>query len=245
MGAEQSSQEADDASIEAEYEELCRGYDEKTGAPQLFAKDAIKLQTEGKLFVIDTRTAAEHEVSRLPGAKLLIPSAVSMAGALALGSPLAFVGDGSEHGQALENEAKAAAAEGKTVVCACTAGLRSGFAATTLSSRLGCCVLSLHGGIISFDRAGGRLEDGSGDADKKAGEGGHTVGGESDGGIGIGAAAAAAAAAGAGASATIGGGASSASSFAPQKQLPKVHTYGSNWAKYVKRAEDGSDRAVF
>ena len=69
MGADQSTP-ADDAAIEAEYEDLCRGYDDKTGAAQLSAKDAVRLQAEGKLFVIDTRTTAEHEVSRLPGAKL-------------------------------------------------------------------------------------------------------------------------------------------------------------------------------
>ena len=153
----------DDASVASEYEVLCCGYDAKTGASQLSAGDAIRLSEEGKLFVFDTRTVAEHEVSRLPGAKLMVPSSLSMAGALAVGSTLKFESDGSPHGDALEMEAREAAADGKVLVCACTAGLRSGFAAKALSSRLGCEVRSLHGGIIAYDRAGGALEGQSGD----------------------------------------------------------------------------------
>ena len=46
---------------------------------------------------------------------------------------------------------------GTTIVCACTAGLRSGWAANALAARLGGTVVSLHGGIIAWANEGGEI----------------------------------------------------------------------------------------
>lgn len=120
---------------------LSSGYDKKTGAVQISAQDALRLHKAGKLMVIDTRGESEHKFSCIPGAVLLVPSKLGMGLCMTIGRGMSYstpIPDVSE------------VPKDTTIVCACTAGLRSGFCANNLAKRFGRPVFNLHGGIISW-----------------------------------------------------------------------------------------------
>ena len=126
--------------LREEYEQLCAGYDAQTGARQMTAAELLKMLKAGhdEVVLLDTRGPAEHAVSTLPGAQLCetINSAVSVS----YKSGIPEVPD-----------------DNATVVCHCTAGLRSGWAAVDLEKKWGRPVYSLHGGIVAWSNVGGEL----------------------------------------------------------------------------------------
>lgn len=87
-----------------------------------------------KIVILDVREPQENEVSALPGARLAPPKDVRT-------MPL----------DSIPADA--------TVVTYCTAGYRSGLAATILEGRLGRPVYSLNGGIIEWYNRGGQVVD--------------------------------------------------------------------------------------
>ena len=123
-----------------EYEDLCAGYDAKTGAKQITAEE-VKKRGLDSFYIVDVRTEEEFDASSLSSARNLEPSM--------------FLGQfrGFKKGDLGQDEVP----EGKTVLCYCTAGLRSGHAAAYLESQLSRPVLNLHGGIIAWVNAGGEL----------------------------------------------------------------------------------------
>ena len=127
------------ARLDAEFEAMCDGYDEQTGATQIMAAALKTLLASGKpVVVLDTREPAEFAVGHLPGAINVPPSAID------------------------ETPAVANAPADATIVAYCTAGLRSGHAACKLAKRINREVLNLHGGIVSWFNAGGELETADG-----------------------------------------------------------------------------------
>ena len=123
--------------LDAEYEDLTKGYDEETGATQIRVEELKKrIEAGEKIVLLDIREDRENAVSALPGAKHIHPDDVEQA------SP-----DVSKD---------------TTIVTYCTAGYRSGMAAVKLEKRLGRAVLNLHGGIVSWYNAGGEVRDPSG-----------------------------------------------------------------------------------
>jgi rhodanese-related sulfurtransferase len=139
-----SSHSGDDrAATAAEYEALCRSYDRRTQARQISADDALAQRDAGAPIIwIDTRSAAEHAVSSIPRSRLhevALPR-------LLLGTAMRGA---AESLHAISTDA--------TIICACTAGLRSGWAAVELEKRLGRRVYSLHGGIVAWANAGGEV----------------------------------------------------------------------------------------
>ncbi len=129
----------DDANeLEREFEALVAGYDEKTGARQILVDDLLRRRgTDEQVVLVDVREPREHSVSALDGAVLL---------------PLARVRT------AVPDDLPIPAGEA-LVVAYCTAGYRSGLAAVQLEKLLGRPVHSLHGGIIAWFNAGGRVVD--------------------------------------------------------------------------------------
>jgi rhodanese-related sulfurtransferase len=128
--------------LDAEYEELTRGYDEETGAHQIgVATLREKLANGERVLLLDIREARENAVSSLPNARHVAPDDV-------------------------DSTALTAAAD-VTVVTYCTAGYRSGIAAAKLEKRLGRKVLNLHGGIVAWFNAGGEVHDPSGQVTDK------------------------------------------------------------------------------
>lgn len=125
--------------ISEKFEALCCSYDRKTGARQIFAKDAIKMVQDGQAILLDIRNRDEYEVSCIPSAENVEPE-FSWFGSLQLKTqlPETFADD-------------------KTIICSCTAGLRSGLAAVQLEKHLGRPIYNLHGGIIAWVNAGGRV----------------------------------------------------------------------------------------
>ena len=121
------------------FEALCCTYDERTGARQLRAEEVIEMMRGGEVIILDIRHGNEHEVSCIPTAKNIEPE-FSWLGSFRLKTPLP------------DNFAA-----NKTLVCACTAGLRSGLAAVQLEKSLGRPIYNLHGGIIAWVNAGGRV----------------------------------------------------------------------------------------
>ncbi len=118
------------ATIEAEYRELVKGYNKRTGAQQIGVGDVLGRLAQGEQFVfLDIREAREQKVSTLPQAIRLHPDDVEQA-RLSLPSQA-------------------------TVVTYCTAGYRSGMAAVVLTRRLGRTVYNLDGGIIEWFNHGG------------------------------------------------------------------------------------------
>ena len=138
-------------SDEDAFESVCLGYDAKTGAEQIRVEECFELQKRGKLFVIDTRKQYEHNFSCIPGAQLLTPSSLGMTLCSTLGTGMRY---GNEE---VIPTLAAQIPDGATVVCACTAGLRSGYCALDLSARLGRPIKNLHGGIIAWFNAGGEV----------------------------------------------------------------------------------------
>ena len=132
------------------YEKLCAEYDKKTTATQVYAEEAIRLHADGKLLVIDTRESYEHEYATIPNARLLSPTSMGM-------TLVSTVGTGMGYKQEVPVEELKAVPEDVTIICSCTAGLRSGYCAVDLSKRLERPVLNLHGGIISWFNAGGKV----------------------------------------------------------------------------------------
>lgn len=130
----------------AEYEVLCQNYDRRTQARQITAGNALAQRDAGAAIIwIDTRAAVEHTVSCIPTASLhevALPR-------LLLGTAMGGVA-----------ESLRAAPTNATIICACTAGLRSGWAAVELEKRLGRPVMSLHGGIVAWANAGGEVVQG-------------------------------------------------------------------------------------
>ena len=106
-------------------------YDQKTGAHQIGVRELADLLAAegGAVMLLDVRLSEERRVSTLPGSKHVPPK----------GPP--------KHGMELDLDGvdEDALRSAGTVVAFCTAGLRSGFAATTLEERIGRRVLSLHG----------------------------------------------------------------------------------------------------
>ncbi|MGE3855212.1 MAG: rhodanese-like domain-containing protein [Planctomycetota bacterium] len=128
------------AALDAQFESMCAGYDQQTGAPQLTAAELKQMLAAGKpVVVFDVREPAEFEAAHLPDARLLPP---------------ATVGDSTAVTDDLPADA--------VVVAYCTAGLRSGKAAVQLEQRLGRKVLNLHGGIVAWFNAGGELRNQAG-----------------------------------------------------------------------------------
>ena len=126
-----------------EFDQMCQGYDVKTGAPQITAEECIKLHQTGKLFVIDTREDYEHNFACIPQAHLLTPSTIGMTLCMTTGS-------GMRYADSKQLPDSAAIPEDVSIVTACTAGLRSGFCAVDLSQKLNRPVKNLHGGIIAW-----------------------------------------------------------------------------------------------
>ena len=141
---------SEDDALRAEWESLICGYDTQTGAEQLSASDAIQLHKEGKLFVIDTRNESEYKYACIQNARLLPPTTLGMAMCLMVGSGMRY--DRDVDGLLPD---LAAVPEHATIVCSCTAGLRSGFSAVDLSKKTGRTVKNLHGGIIEWFNHGG------------------------------------------------------------------------------------------
>lgn len=128
--------------LDAEYEELTRGYDEETGARQIgVAKLREKLANGERVLLLDIREARENAVSSLPNARHVAPDEVDST-ALTVSPDV-------------------------TVVTYCTAGYRSGTAAAKLEKRLGRKVLNLHGGIVAWFNAGGEVRDPGGQVTDK------------------------------------------------------------------------------
>ena len=139
MGNAQSST---DEELALEYETLCQSYDNKTGARQITSGEALeKLKAGTTVYFLDTRGEQEHKVSTLPGAQLLVPSIGLLS--ISYSTPLPNV-------EEIPTDA--------TIVCHCTAGLRSGWAAVDLEKKWNRPVYSLHGGIVAWSNAGGHLE---------------------------------------------------------------------------------------
>ena len=128
----------------AEFETLCRGYDSKTRARQITAPEALAKRAAGERIVfLDVREQRERLVSCIPRSIWVEWTMASMVFGVNLDSAIA----------ALEAEPP-----GTTIVCACTAGLRSGWAANALAARLGDdSIVSLHGGIIAWANEGGEI----------------------------------------------------------------------------------------
>jgi rhodanese-related sulfurtransferase/uncharacterized membrane protein YedE/YeeE len=136
-----------------EYERLCDGYDAQTGARQITAAVLLKMFQAGdaNVVLLDTRGQAEHAVSTLPGARLCETANSAMS-----------VSYKSELPEIPDNDV--------TVVCHCTAGLRSGWAAVDLEKKWGRPVHSLHGGIVAWSNAGGELQVPGASAEGEEGE---------------------------------------------------------------------------
>lgn len=150
----------DPAALAVQYEGMCDGYDAKTGATQVTAKELmawIEEESRGgpRVIIYDTRGQAEHDVSTLPSAQLLPPAATGMAKAMANVGSLTF--------NAPTPSACSIPADAR-VVCHCTAGLRSGFACRALEKQwqdegVDRTAFNLRGGIISWVNAGGTVVD--------------------------------------------------------------------------------------
>ena len=135
--------------LDEKYEGMCKGYDSKTNAKQMMPQELKEKMASGeKLYIIDTRGRAEHETSFVKGAQLLEPPKGWAPGKEMKWSPSEL--------QALENWPPP---EDATVVCHCTAGLRSGFAAVALSNETSREVWNLHGGIIQWANEQGSVVD--------------------------------------------------------------------------------------
>jgi rhodanese-related sulfurtransferase len=140
MGNSSSTQTEEE--LAQEYETLCQSYNQKTGARQIKAATLLaKIEANETLYILDTRGANEHSTSTLPNARLLVPSigVLSIAYTTTLPDPTTIPDDA-------------------TIVCHCTAGLRSGWAAVDLEKKWNRPVYSLHGGIVAWSNAGGQLE---------------------------------------------------------------------------------------
>ena len=131
--------------LDKEYENKCQGYDKATQAKQMSASELkAKMAAGEELYIIDTRGEGEHLTSCVEGAHLLVPTKP--------GNPMQWQ---DEPETALKNWPPP---DGATVVCHCTAGYRSGFAAVDLEKKLGGReVFNLHGGIIQFANEGGSI----------------------------------------------------------------------------------------
>lgn len=149
-GPEVSPMAAVEGALDEEWEALCHGYNKRTTAVQISASECLQLQQEGKLLILDTRGHDEHAFSCIPGARMLSPTPFGMALCLTVGSGMFYEQDIPD---------LAAVPAGTTIVCACTAGLRSGFCAVDLSSKCGRTVKNLHGGIIAWVNSGGVVVD--------------------------------------------------------------------------------------
>ena len=94
-------------------------------APEVTVEELLALKASGaRVFVCDTRTEAEHEVSSLPGA---------------------------QRKEAVDWDARRA--EDAKVVCMCTVGARSGVACLALRKQ-GLDAVNLRGGILAWTHAG-------------------------------------------------------------------------------------------
>ena len=155
MGNSQSPQPESWSTEEREkaFEDLCAGYDQKTGSEQLYASEAIELHKKGKLFLIDTRGQNEYKYACVPGATILSPTSLGMTMASTVGSGMRYEQE--------ELPDIADVPEDVTIACSCTAGLRSGYCAVDLTKRIGGgrTVKNLHGGIIAWFNAGGPVVD--------------------------------------------------------------------------------------
>jgi rhodanese-related sulfurtransferase/8-oxo-dGTP pyrophosphatase MutT (NUDIX family) len=142
MGTQQSNT-ATPAELELEYHQMCTGYDQKTKARSITAEEALEKVSNNpsSVYFLDTREATEHQVSCLPSASLLVPSI----GMLSI-SYKSTLPDVTE------------LADDITIICCCTAGLRSGYAAVDLEKKWNRPVYSLKGGIIAWSNAGGTLQ---------------------------------------------------------------------------------------
>ena len=140
MGNAQAPSNDDD--LDAEYAQMCDGYDAKTGCRSITAEEILPLMNDDKslVYIIDTRGENEHLVSTLPGAHLVVPDigVLSMSYKTPLPDPATIPSD-------------------VMVVCHCTAGLRSGWTAVDLEKKWQRPIYSLKGGIISWSNAGGKL----------------------------------------------------------------------------------------
>lgn len=143
--------------VAAEYEKMCQGYDGKTHAAQVTAEELRSWveDTTQEVVIFDVRGKGENAVSTLTGTRLLPPTTAGMAKAMSGTGRLSF-------------DAEVPKADtiplGAKVVCHCTAGLRSGFAAVALQEAwkkqgANVTVYNLHGGIIAWANAGGAVVD--------------------------------------------------------------------------------------
>lgn len=154
MGNSTSSTEGESSQGDPDaFERACDGYDQKTGAEQIRAEECLQLHADGKLFVFDTREEREHMYACIPGAHLLSPTALGMTLCSTVGAGMRYSNE--ETIPLLVSKIP----DDATVVCACTAGLRSGYCAVDLSAKLGRPVKNLHGGIIAWFNAGGEVVD--------------------------------------------------------------------------------------
>jgi rhodanese-related sulfurtransferase len=150
----------------AAYEKLCQRYDRGTKALQIEPRQLMeKIKGGASVTILDTRSPAEHAVSCLQGpagpAKLFVPAQLMSGGK---GPEVSWATPGAEgaEGDPLEYlKGRGFGAEGseELIVCHCTAGFRSGYAAANLQARLGRPVYNLHGGIIQWANEGGEIVD--------------------------------------------------------------------------------------
>lgn len=141
------------AQLDAEYEKMCAGYDAKTRCKrQMLPKELMaKIDSGEEVYIIDTRSKDEHKTSCVAGAQLLVPKSV---------------GPNIDWTEAPAEVLKPwPPPPGATVVCHCTAGYRSGFAAVKLEEQLQRDVWNLHGGIIQWANDGGKIVKPDGSTD--------------------------------------------------------------------------------
>jgi rhodanese-related sulfurtransferase len=120
--------------LQEEFRQLTKDFDQETGARPISVVELTdRLREDRKVVLLDTRERQEFVVGHLDKAILLPPSKVATDALELAGDPL--------------------------VVTYCTAGYRSGLAATALEDRLGIKVYSLSGGIIDWFNNGGRVVD--------------------------------------------------------------------------------------
>jgi rhodanese-related sulfurtransferase len=130
---------------DVEWEQECNKYDAKSGAKIITCEELRqKAQAGEPIYIIDTRMAEEHTTSAI--------RAGSVTGVLL--EP-AQVGPEMKWKKDVQSVIKPP--PDATIVCHCTAGYRSGFAANDLQARLGREVLNLHGGIVTWANQGGTV----------------------------------------------------------------------------------------
>lgn len=131
-----------------EYERMCARYDYMTNARQITAQQAVRKLSDNDIVLLDVRGKDEYSIG-------IIPSSIHLeANLLILMNSFIPLWLRTRLFSSFKTPVPVPAAipEDKTVVCTCTAGLRSGYAAVELERLLQRPVFSLHGGVIAWVR---------------------------------------------------------------------------------------------